>query len=276
MKRTVPRTGESIPAVGLGTWQTFDVGRDAYRSRAAVLTRFVELGGALVDSSPMYARAEQVVGDLAGELQFHDRLFIATKVWTSGQRAGIAQMERSFERLGVARIDLMQVHNLVDVETHLATLREWKDAGRIRYIGVTHYTVDSHKELERLLRRPEIDFVQCNYSLAVRDAERRLLPAAAEHGVATLINRPFESGGMFTTIARRPLPALAGALGCQTWAQLFLKYVLSHPAVTCVIPATASVGHLEQNMAAGEDPLPDAQARADLAREFDAFAPARH
>jgi diketogulonate reductase-like aldo/keto reductase len=233
-----------------------------------VLRRFVELGGGLVDSSPMYGRAEDVVGRLTHDLQVLGRLFVATKVWTRGERAGIAQMEQSFAKLRVPRIDLLQVHNLVDVETHLTTLRRWKDEGKIRYIGITHYTVEAHDDLERMLRRPEIDFVQFNYSLAVRDAERRLLPAAAEHGVATLINRPFESGTIFQHAAQKPLPKIAESLGCKNWAQLFLKYVISHPAVTCVIPATADVRHLEQNMTAGHDPLPDDGMRAEIVRAW--------
>jgi diketogulonate reductase-like aldo/keto reductase len=268
IRRTIPRTGETVAVVGLGTWQTFDVGPVEYASRSQVLRRFVELGGELVDSSPMYGQAEAVVGRLAHDLHVQDRLFVATKVWTRGERAGMAQMEDSLAKLRVPQIDLMQVHNLVDVDTHLTTLRRWKEEGRIRYIGITHYTVDAHRDLEQLLRRSEIDFVQFNYSLAVRDAERRLLPMAAEHGVATLINRPFESGAVFQRAAQKPLPDIAKSLGCESWAQLFLKYVISHPAVTCVIPATANVQHVEQNMAAGSDPLPDGSIRAELARAW--------
>ena len=206
-----------------------------------MLQRFVALGGRLVDSSPMYGRAETAIGALASASDLHDRLFLATKVWTRGAAAGAAQMRESLAKLGVPAIDLMQVHNLLDVEAHLETLAEWKAAGRVRYVGVTHYTVESHRLLEPFLGRGLIDFVQCNYSLAVRDAESRLLPLAAEHGVATLINRPFESGAAFRTSGGRPLPPIARELGCESWAQVFLKYVISHPAVTCVIPATASL-----------------------------------
>jgi diketogulonate reductase-like aldo/keto reductase len=220
----------------------------------------------------MYGRSEAVVGEIAAALHLHDRLFVATKVWTEGERAGITQMNESFEKLRVARVDLMQVHNLVDVETHLRTLAEWKAAGKVRYIGVTHYTVDAHAALESCVRRGGIDFVQFNYSLAVRDAERRLLPLAAEHGVATLINRPFESGGMFARVRHTPLPSFARDLQCTTWSQIFLKYVVSHPAVTCAIPATSSVAHLEENMAAGEGPMPDAGLRAAIARVWDRAA----
>ena len=267
--RQVPSTAESIPVIGLGTWQTFDVAASAYPAREAVLRRFVALGGRLIDSSPMYGRAESVVGDLAARLDLHDKLFVATKVWTTGRDAGVAQMNESFAKLRVARLDLMQVHNLVDVDVHLETLAEWKAAGRVRYVGVTHYTVAAHAQLEPFLRRGDIDFVQFNYSLAVRDAERRLLPMAAEHRVATLINRPFESGGMFSRARGKPLPAVAAELQCTSWAQLFLKYVVSHPAVTCAIPATGDVSHLEDNMAAAEGELPDEQMRRAIVRAWE-------
>jgi diketogulonate reductase-like aldo/keto reductase len=266
--RAIPRSGELLPAVGLGTWQTFDVGPRDYGSRAALLGRFLELGGRLVDSSPMYGRAETVVGVIAATRGARDALFLATKVWTRGRDAGVAQMRDSMAKLGTSIVDLMQVHNLVDVETHLATLREWRAEGRIRYIGVTHYTVDAHDRLERCLRRGDIDFVQFNYSMAVRDAERRLLPAAAEHGVATLINRPFEGGGLFERTRGKPLPALAASLGCRSWAELALKFVISHPAVTCVIPATAELAHLESNMCAGAGPLPDAAQRRAIVESW--------
>ena len=269
IQRAIPRTGERLPVVGLGTWQTFDVSRSEYLTRATVLKRFVELGGTLVDSSPMYGKSETVVGDLASELQLHDKLFIATKVWTPGQGAGVAQREDSCRKLRVARVDLMQVHNLVDVEAHLDTLAEWKAQGRVRYVGVTHYTVHAHTQLEPFLRRGDIDFVQFNYSLAVRNAEKRLLPMAAEHAVATLINRPFENGEMFNDAKRKPLPAIASELGCESWAQLFVKYVISHPAVTCIIPATADVRHLEENMQAANEPLPTDAMRAAIVRAWE-------
>jgi diketogulonate reductase-like aldo/keto reductase len=268
--RIIPRSGESIPVIGLGTWQTFDVGREDYASRTRVLERFVSLGGRVVDSSPMYRRSEQVVGDLATSLQLHPQLFIATKVWTTGRQEGLAQMQASLDKLQVRRIDLMQVHNLLDVETHLATLKDWKAQGKVRYVGVTHYTVESHAQLEPFLRRGDIDFVQLNYSLAVRDAEQRLLPLAAEHGVATLINRPFENGDVFRTASHTRLPGVAAALNCTSWAQLFVKYVISHPAVTCVIPATSSVEHLEENMTAASGPLPTADMRREIAAAWEA------
>ena len=270
IQRVIPRTGETLPVVGLGTWQTFDVPTSEYADRRDVLQRFVALGGRVVDSSPMYGRAERVVGDLARQLNLYPQMFMATKVWTTGRAAGVAQMESSLDKLGVGRIDLMQVHNLVDVETHLETLAQWKREGRVRYVGVTHYTVDSHSQLETFLRRGEIDFVQFNYSLAVRDAERRLLPMAAEHGVATLINRPFENGEIFAATARKPLPPVAADLQCRSWAQLFIKYIVSHPAVTCVLPATRRLAHLEENMMAAAEPLPTGEMRAAIARAWEA------
>jgi diketogulonate reductase-like aldo/keto reductase len=217
----------------------------------------------------MYGRAETAMGAVADGHGLHDRLFFATKVWTRGAAAGVAQMHDSLAKLGLQSIDLMQVHNLVDVGAHLETLAEWKAAGRVRYVGVTHYTVESHRQLEPFLGHGIIDFVQCNYSLAVREAESRLLPLAAEHGVATLINRPFESGAAFRESGARALPPIARDLGCQTWAQVFLKYVISHPAVTCVIPATASLAHLEQNMTAGTGRLPDEKERQALVEAWE-------
>ena len=268
LTRAIPRTGELLPVVGLGTWQTFDVDRTEYASRADVLQRFVDLGGRLVDTSPMYRRSETVIGDLATERALHDDLFVATKVWTTGQREGIAQMEESMRKLRVSRIDLMQVHNLVDVERHLQTLVGWKAEGKVRYIGVTHYTVESHAQLEPFLRRGDVDFVQLNYSLAVPAAEERLLPMAGDHGVATLINRPFENGDVFRAAARKPLPDIAAALECTTWAQLFVKYIVAQPHVTCILPATSNVAHLEENIAAASGPLPDADMRRAIARAW--------
>ena len=263
LERRIPSSGESIPAVGLGTWQTFDVG-SAAAGRAPlrdVLKAFAELGGRVVDSSPMYGAAESVVGDLAAELSLTDRLFLATKVWTSGLEAGVAQMEQSLRRLRARRLDLMQIHNLLDWRTHLRTLRSWKETGRIRYLGVTHYTASAYDELERVLRSEPMDFVQVNYSLGEREAERRILPVAHERGIAVLVNRPFSAGGLFQRVRGRPLPPWAAELGCESWAQVFLKWILGHPAVTCVIPATSRPQHLVDNMKAGAGSLPDAASR---------------
>jgi diketogulonate reductase-like aldo/keto reductase len=268
MRRPIPRSGETLPVIGLGTWQTFDVG-EAVTARAQireVLREFVAQAGSVIDSSPMYGRSEAVVGELATELGVHSKLFLATKVWTQGREAGIRQMEQSFARLRTKRIDLMQVHNLVDWRTHLTTLRSWKDQGRVRYIGVTHYSESAYKDLERVLQAEPLDFVQINYSVEEREADKRLLPLAAEKQVAVLANRPFGGGGLIKRVLRHPLPAWAGQVGCSSWAQLLLKFVISHPAVTCAIPATNKVDHLRDNMTAGLEPLADEDMRARIAR----------
>lgn len=252
--------------IGLGTWQTFDVGpSDAARKPIEdVLSLFVELGGFVVDSSPMYGRSEEVLGDLAVKLNVRDRLFMATKVWTHGRVAGIRQMEESEKKLR-GKIDLMQVHNLVDAATHLETLKEWKAQKRIRFIGITHYTSSAYDELAAVLRRGGIDVVQLNYSLAEREAERRLLPLAQDLGVTVLVNRPFGAGSLFRDTRGKALPGFAKELGCTSWAELFLKFVVSHPAVLCAIPATSKVEHLRQNMRAGKNPMPDAAMRKRIA-----------
>ena len=267
LQRPIPSSGETIPAIGLGTWRTFDVGGSpAERAPLEeVLQRFVALGGQVIDSSPMYGAAESVLGDLGAALAVTDRLFLATKVWTSGREAGIAQMEQSFQRLRVRRLDLMQVHNLLDWRTHLRALRAWKQAGRIRYLGVTHYTASAYDELERVLRSEPLDFVQVNYSLGEREAERRILPLARERGIAVLVNRPFSEGGLFRRVRGQALPAWAAEVGCTSWAQIFLKWILAHPAVTCVIPATSRPQHVLDNMTAGTGALPDAATRDRIA-----------
>ncbi|NIR31608.1 MAG: aldo/keto reductase [Gammaproteobacteria bacterium] len=266
LERTIPASGERVPALGLGTWQTFDVGSGA-EERAPlreVLRLFVEMGGTVIDSSPMYGRSEEVVGDLSDALGVQRTLFLATKVWTHGRESGVGQMERSMGRLRSKQIDLMQIHNLVDWRTHLPTLRDWKAAGRIRYVGITHYTTGAYDALARLMRTQRLDFVQLNYSLATRDAERRLLPLAAERGLGTLINRPFEGGALFHRVRGRAPPSWAAEFDCDSWAQFFLKYVLSHPAVTCAIPATSDPKHLVDNMQAAYGRLPDAATRRKM------------
>jgi aryl-alcohol dehydrogenase-like predicted oxidoreductase len=268
--KAIPRSGELLPAVGLGTWQTFDVGgNEAARAPLrAVLREFAALGGSVIDSSPMYGNSENVTGDLTQELGLRKQLFLATKVWTSGRDAGVRQMEESFRRLRTERMDLLQVHNLVDYRTHLATLRRWKEEGRIRYIGVTHYTASAYSELARVIANEDLDFVQLNYSLAERDAEKRLLPLAAERRLAVLANRPFAEGRMFRIVKDKALPAWSREIGCASWAQFFLKFIISHPAVTCAIPATRKVEHLTDNMAASIGTLPDAPMRDRMARLF--------
>jgi diketogulonate reductase-like aldo/keto reductase len=267
LTRPIPSSGEAIPVVGLGTWRTCDVGT-APSERAplkAVLQRFVELGGRVIDSSPMYGTAESVAGDLAAELAVTDKLFFATKVWTSGREAGVAQVEQSFRRFRTKRLDLLQIHNLLDWKTQLRTLRDFKQTGRIRYVGVTHYTASAYDELERVLRSEPVDFLQVNYSVGEREAERRILPLARERGIAVLVNRPFSEGGLFQRVRGKALPAWAAEIGCESWAQLLLKWVLGNPAATCVIPATSRPEHLTDNMHAGVGALPDETMRTQIA-----------
>ncbi len=269
-RKPIPRTGEDLPVIGLGTWQTFDVGlnRPAREPLKAVVRDFARAGGSVIDSSPMYGNSETVAGDLAAELGVHKQLFLATKVWTSGREAGVRQMEESFRRLRAQRMDLMQVHNLVDYRTHLDTLRRWKAEGKVRYIGVTHYTASAYTELERVIASEELDFVQLNYSLVEREAEKRLLPFATEKQLAVLVNRPFAEGRLFSRARGKSLPAWATDIGCASWAQFFLKFIISHPAVTCAIPATSKLDHLADNMRAGLEPISDAKDRDRMARYF--------
>jgi diketogulonate reductase-like aldo/keto reductase len=266
LQRAIPVTGERLPAVGLGTWQTFDVGNDAVGRSAAqeTLRLFVSAGGRVVDSSPMYGSSEGAVGDLAAALGVQSRLFIATKVWTTGREQGVEQMRTSAARLRTKRIDLMQVHNLVDLKTHLKTLRQWKEQDLIRYFGITHYTTSAHRELADVIKKERPDFVQFNYSIATRDAERNLLPVAAEYRTAVLINRPFDGSSLFDAVRGKPLPSWTGDIDCETWAQFFLKYILSHPAVTCAIPATRNPKHLVDNMQGGIGRLPDETTRQKM------------
>lgn len=264
--RTIPSTGERLPAIGLGSWQTFDVEEPA--KVQPVIERYLALGGRVIDSSPMYGRSEGAIGAMLGALRAADPKlpapWLATKVWTKGQQEGIAQMQRSLERFGVKQIDLMQVHNLVDWKAHLPTLREWKAAGTVRYIGVTHYQHAAFEELEQIIRTEKIDFVQLPYNAADRTAEQRLLPAAADRGVAVLVMEPFATGTLLRVTRVKRLPAVAKDLGCTTWAQLLLKFIVGHPAVTCPIPATSRVSHLEDNLGALRGPLPTEAQRKQI------------
>lgn len=272
VQRTIPLAAQRLPVIGLGTARTFDVDPDnaaAMRPLRGVMRAFYDGGGRVVDSSPMYGNAEAVVGRLATDLGIGDDLFMATKVWTQGRAAGIEQIRRSERRMAGGRLDLVQVHNLVDLETHLATLRKMRDITQVRYIGVTHYTDGAHDELTRIVEREPIDFVQFNYNIAARNAERRLLPAAADHGVATLINEPFESGRLFRRVRGHAVPAWAREeLGIESWAQFFLKFIVGHPAVTCAIPATSDPDHAADNIGAAHGPLPDADQRERMLRTF--------
>jgi len=269
MVRRIPSSGEELPVIGLGTSGPFEVGTAAAQRAplAEVLQAFFECGGRLIDTSPMYSTAEAVLGELLTP-DMHSRAFLATKVWTRGERSGIEQMTHSGEALKSARLDLIQVHNLLDLDTQLKTLHEWRASGRVRYLGVTHYTVSAHADLARVLMRERLDFVQFNYSPVTRAAESRLLPLAAERGVAVLVNRPFEDGALLHAVRGRPLPGWAADLGATSWGQLALKFIASHPAVTCVIPATGSVAHLNDNMGAARGALPDHGQREAIARAF--------
>jgi aryl-alcohol dehydrogenase-like predicted oxidoreductase len=256
--RKIPRTGEEIPVVGLGTWQTFDVDTASSQREplAEVLRRFFAAGGRVIDSSPMYGRAESVVGELVAAGSHP--AFLATKVWARGRDAGVAQMEESMRRLRADPLDLVQVHNLVDWTAHLPVMRAWRDEGRIRYLGITHYSLGSLSEMAQVLRAEPLDFVQLPYSAGVREAEAELLPVAADTGTAVLVMRPFEEGGLFARVKGKPVPAWATERGFESWAQLFLEFILAQPAVTCVLPATAKPHHLEQNVRAGCGPELDA------------------
>ena len=273
LQRPIPKTGETIPAVGLGTWQAFDVAGDAAETAQAreALKALVDLGGRVIDSSPMYGSAESVSGQLADELRVKAKLFVATKVWTSGKQAGIRQMEDSMRKLRVERLDLMQVHNLVDAGTHLATLRDWNSAGRVRYLGVTHYHAGAHADLEKIIRPGDIDFVQVNYSLAEPEADRRLLAVAADGRTAVIVNRPFAEGAMFRRVKDKPVPDWAKEIGCASWAQFFLKWILGHPSVTCVIPGTRNPKHVADNLGAASGPLPDEAMRRRMSVYFESL-----
>ena len=283
LTRTIPSSGEKLPVIGLGTWRAFDVdlSADVRRQLEDVLLLFVKLGGRVIDSSPMYGRAEEVIGDLTSAPGIRENLataspsdgglFLATKVWTKGKQSGIQSMERSMSLLRTNRIDLMQVHNLVDVNTQLATLREWKQQGRIRYTGITHYESGALSEIEKLMRSQKFDFLQINYSLMESEAEQSILPLAQERGVAVIANRPFGSGDLFGKVRSKPLPDWAAEFDCRSWAQFFLKWIVANPAITCAIPATDKPRHLEDNMQAGIGRLPDAKLRRRMAELVSSF-----
>ena len=273
LTRAIPATGESLPVIGLGTWQVFDVGGDATARVPLrdVLRTFFAAGGRMVDSSPMYGSSESVVGDLCSELSICEPLFVATKVWTSGRDAGIRQMETSFKRLRVEKMDLMQVHNLVDVATHTKTLADWKAKGRVRFIGITHYTASAYADVEKWLKTGQYDFLQINYSLAERASAERLLPLARDRRIAVIANRPFAEGAMFRRVRGKPVPEWAKEAGMATWAQYFLKWIISHPAVTCAIPGTGRADHLTDNLGAGSGVLPGEALRTQMAEHFDSL-----
>lgn len=268
--RKIPRGTEAIPVIGLGTYDTFDVsgGETERAPLVEVMQSFIAAGGRVIDSSPMYGKSERVVGDVLGALG-RPPMFLATKVWTRGKADGIEQMTQSMQKMGASKMDLMQIHNLVDWRTQIATLREWKAAGKFRYIGITHYDFGAFGEMETILRKEQIDFVQLPYSLAARLAEKRLLPAAAETGTAVLVMRPFEKGQLFERVKGKPLPSWAAEVDATSWAQLFLKFIVAHPAVTCTIPATGKPKHLADNVLAGKGRLPDEAQRKKLVEWFE-------
>jgi diketogulonate reductase-like aldo/keto reductase len=271
--RPIPATGELVPAIGLGTWITFDAGADTARRAALqpVLQAFFDRGGTLIDSSPMYGSSEEVIGALLPRISGRPAPFAATKVWILGRGAGARQMEISRTLWGVPRFDLLQIHNMVDWQAHLHTLKAWKAEGRVRYIGITTSHGRRHTDMEKALATEPFDFVQLTYNFADRSVERRLLPLAAERRIAVIANRPFDGGNLFDRVRGRPLPAWGGEFECETWAAFFLKFVVSHPAVTCAIPATSQTPHMLENMGALYGRLPDAHTRQRMIRAFDAL-----
>ena len=267
LTRLIPSTGEKLPVIGLGSWQQFDVGSSSNERNPLkeVLKSIHEAGGKVIDASPMYGRSEQVIGDLTEEIKLNDQFFFATKVWTTGKQSGIDQMNDSFRKMKRKTMDLMQVHNLQDWQTHLKTLKDWKSEGKVRYIGVTHYTDSAHAQLEQIVKSKAVDFVQFNYSIRSRNAEKSLLNAAKDNGVAVIINEPFDQGALFRSVKGKELPDWATDYEINSWAQYFLKYILSNTAVTCVIPGTSDVKHLVDNMGAGLGKLPDENGRKKMA-----------
>ncbi|RDY61399.1 aldo/keto reductase [Flagellimonas nanhaiensis] len=270
LTRPIPSSGESLPAVGLGTWQTFDVGSSSEQRKilSQVLKELHRFGGAVIDSSPMYGSSEKVVGDLTSELNFKDQLFYATKVWTSGQRSGVAQMEASMKKMGRSTMDLIQIHNLVDWNTHVKTLKQWKEQGKIRYWGITHYVDSSHASLEAIIKSERPDFVQFNYSILSRHAEKSLFDTAKKYGVATIINQPYAGGSLFRKVRGKELPDWTKEWDINSWGQYFLKFILSNPAVTCAIPGTSKPHHMIDNMKAGLGKIPDEATRMKMVKHL--------
>jgi len=271
VKHAIPSTGERIPVIGMGTSRTFDVAENSaiLTQLGQVLQVFFDNGGTVIDSSPMYGNSEAIVGDLLKTIPNKDRLFAATKVWTYGKQSGIDQMQKSMQRMGVGVMDLMQIHNLRDWKIHLPTLRQWKQAGKIRYIGITTSHGRFHSDLMQIMRTEALDFVQFTYNIGNRTVEESLLPLAADRGIATLINRPYQRGALFRSVKGQALPEWAREFDCKSWGQFFLKFVVSHPAVTCVIPATSKVHHMADNMAANYGKLPSPALRKRMLQYFE-------
>ena len=267
--KTIPSSGEELPIIGLGTYSVFDVDStpEMIESRKAIVDKLVEASGSVIDTSPMYNRSEKVVGDIIRAGTDSSKLFLATKVWTDGTARGLAQMERSLDLMNTKIVDLMQVHNLRDTARHMESIRQWQDDGIIRYSGLTHYAAGAYRALESEMQRFEPQFIQINYSLGERESEDRILPLAQEMGIAVLINRPFQSGRLFRAVSGKRVPKWASDYA-SSWGQFFLKFIVSHPAVTCAIPATSKIHHMVDNLGAGVGPLPDAAMRKRMADYF--------
>ncbi len=266
MRRPIPASDEQLPVIGLGTYKVFDVAgsHEEIATRRAIVDMLADAGGSVIDTSPMYNRSEKVIGDIIASGSERKNLFLATKVWTNGRDAGIGQMGRSAELMKTDVIDLMQVHNLRDTDVHMATIRDWQEQGRIRYNGLTHYTAGAHSALEAAMRKFKPQFIQINYSMGERDAENRVLPLARDLGIAVLINRPYQTGRLFRTVSGHDVPDWAQSFA-DSWGQFFLKFIISHPAVTCVIPATSKPHHMSDNLGAGFGPLPATAMRKRMA-----------
>jgi diketogulonate reductase-like aldo/keto reductase len=271
LQRAIPSSGEMLPVIGLGTSRVFNDASSEREPLEQVVAMLVKMGGKLIDTAPAYGRAEAVTGEIAAKLNLRDKLFLATKVGTTGKAEGVQQMERSLDLLGKKPLDLIQVHNLTDWETQLATLQEWKKQGRIRYTGITTSRASAHADIARVLEKERVDFVQINYSLMEREVEERVLPLANERGVAVLVNRPFGRGDLFGRVREKPLPEWAAEIDCKTWGQFFLKWIVAHPAVTCVIPATSKPHHMEDNLQAGLGRLPDEKMRRRMVEAMSAI-----
>lgn len=270
LTKTIPASGEKLPVIGLGTYSVFDVSStpDEIEVRRKIVDSLTAHGGNLLDTSPMYNRSEKVIGDVIGSGMDREKLFLATKVWTDGQSAGAAQMQRSAELMQTEVIDLMQVHNLRDTTLHMETIREWQESGKIRYSGLTHYTAGAQRALAEEMQQHKPDFIQINYSIGEREADERLLPVAKDLGVAVLINRPFQAGRLFSAVSGKKLPDWAASFA-DSWGQFFLKFIVSHPAVNCVIPATSKPHHMLDNLGAGHGEMPDARTRKRMQAFFD-------
>lgn len=266
LTRKIPSTKEAISAIGLGTWSTFDVAEQSSQrvELSSVLQVFKDAGAQVIDSSPMYGRAEKVVGDLLQETNSHKHMFIATKVWTTGKQKGVEQINQSFQKMQGSVIDLLQVHNLTDLDTQFKTIQDLKAEGRIRYTGITHYSTRAYPQLIQAIKIYKPDFVQFNYNIKIREGEKMLIPVARDHETAIIVNRPFEEGALFSSVKGKTLPAWAKEFQITSWAQYFLKFILSNPAVTCVIPATGKQEHMLDILGAGNGPLPDEASRKKM------------